>query len=548
MWGLSVGCSTTGPPPVALPLELQARLPKNGPLADAVLAIREGRLEDAALALNIGLSVQPRRPELHFLNAYIYEYTGALDLAEVGYRLVLDFNPDYWLAAYRLGRMYFAQGRYPSARDMFSRAVVAAPTQPGPAYDLAAVSYVLGDPETAQAVLQNIPESGDPAPHVTRTRAMVAASLGAHDHAQAHLKAYAAAGAPQWAVRSAEQRVDAWDVRHSDLEGIEIEPPVPTQTATPTPPRMFIVDAVIITRERSRSSRRGVNLLSALQIQFGASLLNASRSTARDLSTGGFTAFADNASHSVSVSVPAVTYSLNIANAQNSTSEILARPSVMAYDGESSEIFVGNELTYTTNGQLGGASFSKEVGLLLKVRPERMDNGKIRMQVETRFDVFQPTAAPGSFDQAVATVKNRNQVTVEMYLGQTVALATGTLTSKVRLREGVPILRDIPIIQYFFSTWAESEQKTSILVLLTPRRPAGETLRNPGDSVALKALKRRYGHWWQPTNNIYKSMARLDSEDLRLQFRRGDVQLVEADDLASRFTNLLRDVADLLYF
>ncbi len=549
--GMSMGC-VAAPPPPPLSTQLQARLPKQGPLAEAVRAIREGRLDDAAQALNVGLSAQPRRPELHFMNAYVYEQKGELDLAEIGYRLALDFDPGYWLAAHRLGRLYFAQGRYASARDMFSRAVIAAPERPEPTYDLAVASYVLADPLTAQAALQNLPDTH--APHVVRARALVAASLGADEQARVHLARYEASGAPQWAVRSASQRVQAWAEQHHDVVGGGAAalpaptPPETTETSTPTPPRMFVVDAVIITRERSRSSSRGLNLLSALQVQFGGSLLDATRSTAKDLSTGGFTSFADSVNHAVAVTVPAVAYSLNIANAQNSTSEILARPSVMAYDGESSEIFVGNELTYTTNGQLAGASFSKEVGLMLKVRPERTEDAKIRMQVETRFDVFQPTAAPGSFDQAVATVKNRNQVTVEMHLGQTLALAAGTLTRKARLREGVPILRDIPILQYLFSTWGESEQKTSILVLLTPRRPTGEALRQPGDSAALRALKRRYGHWWTSTSNTLAAMSRLDSEDLRLEFRRGDVQFVDADDSGSRFMDLLQDVADLLYF
>lgn len=545
------GCRPAPVPGASLPPTLRRRLPARGPLIDAMDALRRGDLEQASQGLNKALSNDPRRPDLHFLNAYVYERQGRMDLAEVGYQLVLEHDRSHWLAAHRLARLHFSQGRFREAQDMASQALLAAPDRPEPAYALAAASYLLADPVTAQATLARIPNSFERPRDLRLARAMVAAALGDDDTARAHIADYRSAGAPAWAVRAAHHRVGAWQALHEEgaAHGGGADPEaVETKTATVTPPKMFVVDAVIISRERSRSSRHGLNLLSALQVQFGASLVDAARGVAKDLTTGAFTSFQESANHSLSITVPAVTYSLNIANAQNSQNEILARPSVLAYDGEESEVFVGNEITYTTSGQLSGASFSKEVGLHLKVLPTRTEDNTIRMNVESQFDVFQPTAAPGSFDQAVATVKNRNRVTAELRLGQTIAIAAGTLSRTAKVREGVPVLRDLPIIQYLFSTESEVEQKTSILVLLTPRLPLGQSALSDSDPPRLRALKRRFAHWWAPTNNTYAALSRLDDSEAATEFRRGDFQFADAQDENSRLDDLLQDVADLLYY
>ena len=174
---------------------------------------------------------------------------------------------------------------------------------------------------------------------------------------------------------------------------------------------------------------------------------------------------------------PTVTYSLNIANSQDSSSRILGRPSIIAQDGEQSEFFLGSEITYITSAGTGtyGSSTSKEVGLLLKVRPEFLPDDRIKLAIDTEFLAFEPVATGGSFQQAVQTAKNRARITATMEFGRTLVIGGGSESLETDLATGVPVLRDVPIVQSLFSTRTKSRTERSVLMLVTPRRPSSLT-------------------------------------------------------------------------
>ena len=172
------------------------------------------------------------------------------------------------------------------------------------------------------------------------------------------------------------------------------------------------------------------------------------------------------------LSVPAVSYSLNIANAQDSSSRIIGRPSIIAHDGEQSEFFMGSEVTYITSAgpSTYGTSFSKEVGLTLRVKPDFVPDGRIRLTVDAEFLAFEPVAA-GTFSQALQTAKNRARVVATMDFDRTLVVGGGSETLETSVDSGVPVLRDIPLAQYLFSEATNSKTERSLLIFLTPRRP-----------------------------------------------------------------------------
>src|SRR5690606_26800581 len=82
-------------------------------------------------------------------------------------------------------------------------------------------------------------------------------------------------------------------------------------------PNMVVVDVVLIGIEEDRRETRGINLLNGLQLQFGDPLvplpaLSFGRNRVKDLTNSGL---AENTRTITSlISIPSVTYSLNIAN------------------------------------------------------------------------------------------------------------------------------------------------------------------------------------------------------------------------------------------
>lgn len=565
-------------------------------LAAGLRALGLGKTDEAQGHFNSGLKFDPQHPHLHFLNALIYHQRAnagnstQYELAEVGYRLALKFEPSHWLAAYQLGKLYMGQQQYRSARDAFSQALLIEPDNPSIAYGLATASYTIGEPETAHVVLQRLPQAYQKHPAVLRAMMLTEASLGNIDKSRQFLDAYRQSGAEPWRIRQIARRVDSWDVfykrtaiqlaQSNTMDGNmpsmpmpdampgmpmqEVTPGMPMQGGMPgtdgiiiqdgtatisseqlapsRPANMVILDAVIINQETTVTSSTGVNLLSGLSLMFSGNLVDYARSRTKNYIDPPSSTSSRQTNNALTLALPAVTYSLNIANAQDSNNKLLARPSVLAYNGTESEVFIGTELTYTTAGE-NSNSFTKEVGLTLKATPEFDDEGVLKITVYTEFDAVASTAAPGTFSQSVATVKSRSNVVAEVEFGKTLVIGAGSTKRTTETENGVPVLKEIPIIRNLFNVESKSDQEASLLILITPRRPAQvnaatnkleNLIGNPGaigaGSPELDALRNRHQDWWHPTSNVLKVLHGLRGRDILKEFRHGDIKFLDLDD------------------
>src|SRR5690606_31203721 len=90
------------------------------------------------------------------------------------------------------------------------------------------------------------------------------------------------------------------------------------------------IDAYVIRQSRDASSTAGINLLNALELQFGGTLFAADYSKENDEPTSRST------SRSLEVSIPTVSYALNMASTSHSAFSIEASPSVVAVAGKTS--------------------------------------------------------------------------------------------------------------------------------------------------------------------------------------------------------------------
>jgi general secretion pathway protein D len=581
-------------------------------LALGIKNLEGGNLEAASAEFNRGLKYDPRHPLLNFLNGYAYHQearggkTTQGELAEVGYRLALQFDPRMRPAAVQLGYLAIERRNWRQAQNEFARALLIEPDDPGVLYALAYASYLAGDAATARDALARLPAKALAHPEVIRARAVVAAAVGERDEAAAHLAAYAATEPDAKQRDRLARRVGQWTDLQRSLERkqaqlMQVDPeraPAPSPPASQRPAgssftgttatpkssdkkdsaasnrsdlKMVILDCIIIRREEVTSSSRGVNLLDGLQLQFGGTLVNFSDTSTKDLITQADSTATRTFTKSINLTFPTVTYSLNIANAQDSSSRILGRPSIIAQDGEQSEFFLGSEITYITSAGTGtfGSSTSKEVGLQLKVRPEFLEDDRIKLDVEAEFLAFEPVASSGTFQQAVQTAKNRARITATMEFGRTLIIGGGSESLETDLSKGVPVLRDIPFVQTLFSTRSKSRTERSVLMLVTPRRPTSLTDETAMDAAIkelsgaenldpeqVRQLKERYRVWFNPTSNIVLALARMSETPLYHEFRQGDFRLFDVDgdgdlDLVhseSRADRILREALEWLDF
>ncbi len=152
----------------------------------------------------------------------------------------------------------------------------------------------------------------------------------------------------------------------------------------------------------------------------------------------------------------------------------LAEPNLLALPGQEASFLAGGEFPYPVvqSGSQSGAVtiVFKEFGIRLKFTPEITAGGSIRLKVAP--EVSSLDFANGlSFQgyQIPALLTRRAETEVELRDGQYLAIAgllDNTWTKNVTK---IPLLGDIPILGTFFRSTDAQQNRTELLVLVTPR-------------------------------------------------------------------------------
>ena len=339
------------------------------------------------------------------------------------------------------------------------------------------------------------------------------------------------------------------------------QPGAPVMPVGPTDPsqKMVIVDVVIVSSEEDINTAKGVNLLNGLQILFGQGITT-SAPTAAAFSAA-FTGGAS-AAHTITraITIPAISYSLNIANSGTNRSEILARPSLVATSGVKSEFFSGSNIraaAVSNTAQSGSIDVDKDIGVKLGVTPQFAENGKVRLQVEAERTFLQNTTSSTNFQFQLRTSKTTVNANVVMNLGETLILSGLSEKETDNVRDGVPGLENVPVIQYFFSRQTTRDFNKSVLILLTPRtteyvfrprdvREREQATMSPEQRV-LSELQSRYTDWFRPYPNWASVFHHLQENQLYREFRTGDVTL-ENWETATELKNRLSKLPDFLLY
>lgn len=585
----------------------------------AVKFIQRGELPQASRAINEALQLAPGNSQLHFLNAFIYHLQAKQgdsqknEMAIEGYQQALRIDPANWIAREFLGLAFLDHGRYADAKAQLTEVLMMTPDSQVAINGLMTASYLTGDAVTACLMADQLSAgAAPPNPAMLRSAVAVYASCGAFDKAQTMRGKLAAA--PAEADRL-DRRVAQWKsfydrqptlsggavVQHANLDAAstraaivptqaftmpKVPPPrpvtsAPVAAAAPaaasapadapavplaapaaiaadaTGPRMVLVDVVLVSMQDQVSTSKGVNLLSALTLQLGSSAGNlaAFSRAISSVATGGAPG-STTTTITRAVTVPALSYSLNIANASNAINEVLARPTLAAIEGMPSEFFSGTNLSAgivsaSTQGGTTIVPLEKRFGIKLAVTPVFLANDKVQLKVEA-----QRTSLTASIDNPkVAYQIESGEITananVVMTLGDTLVLSGLTEKSSTQTRDGVPVLQDLPGVQYLFSKKQSNDLQRSVLMLITPRTPA-YTAKNgveqaAGLDPAVKALREKFGFKGDTPANTDSVLSQLNGNLMFREFRQGDV-VIERWERMDSTGERLRQALEFLYY
>src|SRR5690606_36481082 len=153
------------------------------------------------------------------------------------------------------------------------------------------------------------------------------------------------------------------------------------------------------------------------------------------------------------IQLPALTYTLNIANAEDRRNEVLARPTLVAVGGQTSTFFSGTDVigAAVSTGQGGSVQVQKEADVKLSLTPEFLPGGLIKMSVEAERNFLTNPNSNVLFDFRLDTSKTLVSATVVMQFGETLILSGLSERNIEANSSGVPLQRDIPVVQYLFS-------------------------------------------------------------------------------------------------
>ena len=157
------------------------------------------------------------------------------------------------------------------------------------------------------------------------------------------------------------------------------------------------------------------------------------------------------------------------------SSNILSTPTLLTLDNEEAKIVVGQNVpfvtgSYTNTGTSSGTTSPfqtverKDVGLMLKIKPQISEGGVVRLQISEEVSSVDDKTNPSG----IITNKRSVDSTVLVDDGQIVVIGGLIQDSVTDGADKVPFLGDIPGLGVLFKHNSRSRKKTNLMVFLRP--------------------------------------------------------------------------------
>ena len=161
--------------------------------------------------------------------------------------------------------------------------------------------------------------------------------------------------------------------------------------------------------------------------------------------------------------------------AQKGDVNILSRPSILARNNQEAVIVVGQSIPLITSSQISEAGQTintvqyQDVGIILRVTPFITSSRTVEMIVSPEISSLSSQTVPISTTVNAPVINKTSAETVVVTPDATTVVIGGMMqkqqTSSVNK---VPILGDIPILGYAFRHTVKGDEKTELLIFLTP--------------------------------------------------------------------------------
>lgn len=189
--------------------------------------------------------------------------------------------------------------------------------------------------------------------------------------------------------------------------------------------------------------------------------------------------------------------------AQNDNARILSNPKVLARNGETASIQVGQEVpiitsqqsTGTTTGLFGSSTgvlqqiSYRSTGVILRVRPVINSGNRLDLDLSQEVSSAQQTSTGVGASPTIST--RRIETKLSLRDGSTILLGGLISRNQSDSNVGVPFLKDLPLVGSAFRSQTGSKNQTEMLIMITPYVVSDDF---ESESIS-EAIQNSFGDW-----------------------------------------------------
>lgn len=176
--------------------------------------------------------------------------------------------------------------------------------------------------------------------------------------------------------------------------------------------------------------------------------------------------------------------------------KVVSSPKLMVLDNRTAELQVGDQVPIATQSavsvispdapQVNTIEF-RDTGVVLTVTPLVNAGGLVTLEIEQEVSDAVPTTTSALDSPTIQQRRISSSVAVQS--GETIALGGLIRDQQNREREGLPVLSSIPVLGHLFGSTEKLNQRTELLVLITPR-----VIRDPDEARSVTEELRERVH------------------------------------------------------
>jgi general secretion pathway protein D len=159
--------------------------------------------------------------------------------------------------------------------------------------------------------------------------------------------------------------------------------------------------------------------------------------------------------------------------ASKSDVRVLSSPELIAANNREASILVGSKVPFISSTRLGNdisidrAVQYQDVGTKLSIVPTINDDGYVSVQLLQEVSSLTPQTVAAALSAPVISTREANTRAI-LRDGQTVVIAGLIGESRQVQDEGVPFLKDLPLLGALFKRQSTTHQRTELAIFVTP--------------------------------------------------------------------------------